>query len=137
MKIFWPGATSTAVAVLTCAAVAAGMANMPERVFLTQQDQGRTVNVHVGQSVVLSLPENASTGYRWAIDHLDAHLVKAGEPMADYPSSGAVGSGGHLQWAFRIEAAGDTEIALKRWRPWEGERSVVERFRILLHIVAP
>jgi inhibitor of cysteine peptidase len=106
---------------------------MPDRIVLTEQNQGQAVDVRVGQPVVLSLPENATTGYRWAIDHLDSSLVQASETAARYPST-AAGSGGRVEWEFVAKAPGNTEIALKQWRPWEGDRSVVERFRVQLRI---
>jgi inhibitor of cysteine peptidase len=133
MRLLRPLAAAAALAMMTSTAAAAGVANVLERILLTEQNQGQTVDVRVGQQVVLSLPENATTGYRWAIDHLEANLVEAGEPTAQYPST-AIGSGGRVEWVFLVKAPGSTEIALKQWRPWEADRSVGERFRIQLRI---
>ena len=100
---------------------------------LTSADNGRTVELHVGDQVALRLPENPTTGYRWAIDSSDANLVdvKQGEFAA---KSGAVGGGGEAQWSITAKAPGATSIRLKRWRPWEGDSSVVERYGITLQI---
>jgi inhibitor of cysteine peptidase len=119
---------------MSSVAVRAGVATVPERILLTDQNQGQVVDVRVGQLVVLSLPENATTGYRWAIDHIDNDLVEADQPTRQYPSS-AVGSGGRIEWVFTLKAPGNTEIALKQWRNWEGDRSIVMRFRVQLRIV--
>jgi hypothetical protein len=35
---------------------------------------------------------------------------------------------------MRATAPGTTTVKLKRWREWEGERSVVERYEITLEI---
>jgi inhibitor of cysteine peptidase len=126
-------AAGAAFTTMNSAAPAAGVANVPERILLTDQNQSQTVDVVVGQSVVLSLPENATTGYRWEIDRLDANLVETAEPTPRYPST-AVGSSGRVEWVFLPKAPGNTEIALKQWRSWEGDRSVVERFRVQLRI---
>jgi inhibitor of cysteine peptidase len=101
---------------------------------LTEADNGKTIELCVGGEVVLRLPENAATGYRWAVDAADGNLVevKEGEYLA---MSNAVGSGGEAQWIVRAKAAGATQVKLKRWRHWEGERSVVERFEFTLRIV--
>ncbi len=100
---------------------------------LTSADNGRTVDLRVGEEVALRLPENASTGYRWAVDAVDANLVEIHE--GDYVStSKAMGAGGEAQWSVKAKASGVTPIKLKRWRQWEGDRSIVERFEINLRI---
>jgi len=101
---------------------------------LTEADNGKTVTVRVGETVAVTLQENASTGYRWAIDGAGPALVTVHGPDASYPS-GAVGSGGLVRWAFEAKAPGATNVALKRWRPWEGDASVVQRFGFPLSIV--
>jgi hypothetical protein len=35
---------------------------------------------------------------------------------------------------MRAKAPGSTTIKLKRWRQWEGEGSVVERFELTLRV---
>ena len=100
---------------------------------LTAADNGRTVELHVGDEVALRLPENATTGYRWAIDSPDANLVdiKEGEYVS---TSEKMGGGGEAQWLIKAKTPGATSIKLKRWRQWEGESSVVERYEITLGI---
>ena len=100
---------------------------------LTAADNGRTVELPVGDEVALRLPENATTGYRWAIDSADANLVdiKEGQYVS---TSEKMGGGGEAQWLIKAKAPGATSIKLKRWRQWEGESSVVERYEITLRI---
>ena len=100
---------------------------------LTAADNGRTVELPVGDEVALRLQENATTGYRWAIDSADANLVDINE--GPYVStSEKMGGGGEAQWLIKAKAPGATSIKLKRWRQWEGESSVVERYEITLRI---
>jgi inhibitor of cysteine peptidase len=107
---------------------------MPGTIILTEHDDGRTIDLHVGQAVTVNLPENATTGYRWAIEQPDARLVEAREGKSQYPSN-ALGSAGRVEWVFLAKAPGTTSITLKQWRPWEGDASIVQRFRAQLHIV--
>jgi len=100
---------------------------------LTAADNGRAVDVHLGDDVALRLPENATTGYRWAVDYADANLVDVSEEQP-VSTSENMGGGGEAQWSIKTRAAGATSIKLKRWRPWEGESSVVERYEITLRI---
>jgi inhibitor of cysteine peptidase len=100
---------------------------------LVEQDNGRTINLHLGESVQLTLPENATTGYRWAIDHYDKEIIEmlATEPHYQAP---AIGSAGEVTFIFQTKKIGTGEIVLKHWRHWEGDASVIARFRVQLHI---
>jgi inhibitor of cysteine peptidase len=100
---------------------------------LVETDNDRTVDVRVGDVVRITLPENASTGYRWTIDRYDEDIVEALGSEPRYQSS-AVGSGGEIAFTFKAKKAGTGEIALKHWRHWEGDRSVIGRFRVRLNV---
>ena len=99
---------------------------------LTEADNERTVDLRVGDSVRLTLPENATTGYRWTVDHFDRGVV---EPAGSEPhyAGGAVGAAGQVTVDFKAKQAGSGEVALKYWRHFEGEGSVVKRFRFRLN----
>ena len=100
---------------------------------LTAADNGRTIDLRVGDAITLRLPENASTGYRWAVDAADANLIEIKE--GDYVSQSKMpGGGGERQWSIQAKAAGSAQLKLKRWREWQGEGSVVERYEIHLRI---
>jgi inhibitor of cysteine peptidase len=100
---------------------------------LTSADNGKTVDLRVGDEATLSLPENPSTGYRWAVDATDPNLVDLRQ--GNYVSaSNAMGGGGEVEWLIKAKAPGSAEVKLKRWRPWEGDRSIVERYAIRLRI---
>jgi inhibitor of cysteine peptidase len=117
-------------------AVAAGTGKAAGKVHvmqsLTEADNERTVELRVGASVRLTLPENATTGYRWAIDRLDRDVVEEAGSEAQ-PSGGAIGSAGNVSFDFRVKKAGSGEIALKYWRHFEGDASIVKRFRVRLN----
>lgn len=99
---------------------------------LTEADNGRTVDLQVGETVELALPENATTGYRWAIDRLDPGIVEAGQARPHYPSS-QVGSGGEVTFAFKMTGPGSGDVVLKHWRHFEGDASTTKRFRMRLN----
>jgi inhibitor of cysteine peptidase len=98
---------------------------------LTEADNGRTVDLRVGEGVRVTLPENATTGYRWAIDRLDRDAVEEAGSDA-HPSRDAIGSAGNVTFDFTAKKAGSSEIALKYWRHFEGDGSIVKRFRFRL-----
>jgi inhibitor of cysteine peptidase len=99
---------------------------------LTEADNDKTVDLRVGETVRVSLPENATTGYRWAIDRLDEDVIEAVGSEPNYPGS-AVGSAGHVAFTFKAKKAGTGEVTLKYWRHFEGDKSITNRFRLRLH----
>jgi inhibitor of cysteine peptidase len=100
---------------------------------IVESDNERTVDIRQGESVRVTLPENATTGYRWAIDRYDEEFIQA---LATEPrnAANAVGSGGEVTFIFQGKKIGDGQIVLKHWRQWEGASSVTTYFRIRLHV---
>ena len=81
----------------------------------------------------INLAENATTGFRWAIDRYDEQLFEVVATEPHYPNN-AIGAGGEVSFIFRAKKPGSGEIALKNWRHWEGDSSVTNRFRVRLRI---
>ena len=100
---------------------------------LTEADAGKTIDVRAGETIVLDLSENATTGYRWALDGPATKLVevRAGEYKR---SSDAIGGGGEVSWTLRAVAPGTAQVKLKLWRQWEGDKSIQKRFGVTLRI---
>ena len=46
---------------------------------LTESDNGKTIPLKVGAEATLRLPENPSTGYRWALDAADSSVATIAE----------------------------------------------------------
>lgn len=101
---------------------------------LKEADNGKSVDLRVGEAFAIELPENATTGYRWEVDHRDEALIEAVANEAHY-SGKAVGSGGEVTFVFKGIRVGSGEISLKQWRRWEGDSSVVGRFRLRVNVV--
>jgi len=98
---------------------------------LTEADNERTVELRVGEGVRLTLPENATTGYRWAIDRLDRDVVDMAGSDSHY--GGGIGAAGNVTFDFTAKKAGSSEVALKYWRHFEGDGSIVKRFSFRLN----
>jgi len=101
----------------------------------TESENGKAVNIRAGDILEVRLHENATTGYRWALDAVDSPLVKVHEAQYSSPSS-SVGGSGEVTWRIEARAPGSLEIKLKLWRSWEGEKSIQKRFGITLTIGA-
>jgi inhibitor of cysteine peptidase len=102
-------------------------------VTLTAADNGKVVDVAEGEAIALRLHENAATGYRWEFDGLDRTCVGV-EEREHVRQAGAFVASGDAQWLLVPRKPGTVEVRLKRWRRWEGEESVRERFAVTLRI---
>lgn len=106
-------------------------------VVLTKANNGESINVGLGDEIVLRLAENATTGYRWAVVRADGlaeqEVPGHSQPGPPEPDS-LIGSGGLREFRFRAGTPGDGRLELKYWREWEGDSSVVERFAIDLKV---
>ena len=74
-------------------------------VALVEKDNDRTVAIRPGDILQITLPENATTGYRWTIDSYDEELVKALANQPHYPAK-AMGSGGEVAFTFEAKKIG-------------------------------
>ena len=102
------------------------------QVAITRAQQDDVVTVKRGDVIVVELPDQPSTGYRWDVAP-DPALVEI--ESSTYKSAGpGVGGGGITTWRLRARAPGRAHLDFKRHRPWEGDRSVVDRFAVTLDI---
>ena len=102
---------------------------------LVESDNGRTVDVRMHDPVRISLSENATSGYRWAIDRYDEDLFDPVATEARYPNA-TLGSGGEVDFVSEAKKVGRGAIVLKHWRHWEGDASIKARFAVTLNVIA-
>jgi predicted secreted protein len=84
---------------------------------LTESDAGAERSVDVGQELVVRLPENRTTGYRWQLSvppalSVDDDSYEAAEP-------GRPGSGGTRIVRLRPTEPGTHRLGAALRRPWE------------------
>lgn len=93
-------------------------------VSIQRGDNGKAVTLTTGQTLVVTLDSNPSTGYAWQVKAVDsAILQQQGEPEytpGEHPP-GSVGGGGTLTFRFRALAAGQTTLTLVYVRSFEPE----------------
>lgn len=83
-------------------------------------EENSNINVKVNQEFQLELASSPSTGYQWhEIESIDSNLVKL--KLVDYKSEnpGVDGASGFEIWKFEAVKAGETQIKLHYWRPWD------------------
>ena len=97
---------------------------------LNSSDHGKTVEVTLEESIMIRLPENPTTGYRWTVDSItQSHLTLDEGHFVPAAGSG-VGAGGHREMVVHAKQEGVGEVRLKLGRPWENESAVSDRFEV-------
>jgi inhibitor of cysteine peptidase len=89
-------------------------------VVITDQDNGKDVDLPAGDTLVIRLKSNPSTGYRWAIkgDPSPLRLVK-GSTKKNGQNSHAVGAPVTQEFRLKVASAGMASLTLEYRRPWE------------------
>lgn len=77
----------------------------------------------VGETLLIELPSNATTGYAWAISDAKTEVLSPGSPfgqeITDPHEPGMVGVGGTTAWRFRAVRRGTATLTFTYGRPWE------------------
>lgn len=100
---------------------------------LSDADNHQSFDVETGNEILIRVEESPATGYRWTLDQLDQTVITL--QGTDFSSvSAGVGGGGERVLTFKAQRPGTTQLALKLWRDWEGDNSVVKRFEITINV---
>lgn len=113
--------------------VLAAVTGCAKQVTAGDADQGRIVELVPGESLVLTLESNPTTGYSWQLVEVDATVLKPkGEPEFK-PSSGSeglAGAGGEEVFRFDAAGSGTTTLSLAYARPWEKDTPPLKTYTI-------
>ena len=97
---------------------------------LNSLDHGKTVEVPLGESITIRLPENPTTGYRWAVDSITQSLLTIDEGRFVPAAGSALGGSGYREIVVHPKQDGVGEVRLKLGQSWEDESAVSDRFEI-------
>ncbi len=98
---------------------------------LSEQDGGKTVELHTGDKLEVLLKGNPGTGYRWEVATVDSAILQlVGKP--DFPYSGAPGAGGKVRVRLKAVAAGETVLQLIYHRSFEKNTPPTKTFRAIV-----
>ena len=88
-------------------------------IVVTEADLGREVAARVGDAVVVQLPENPTTGFRWALASPQGDVLDLAHDGFQPSAQTSVGAGGLRVFRFRAKRAGSGRIELRLARAWE------------------
>ena len=81
-------------------------------------ERDRAVEATVGNSVIIALPENGTTGYQWIIEAASDEVVVESNEFRP-PESAAPGSAGQRVVTLRATRAGTARVDVRLQRAWE------------------
>jgi inhibitor of cysteine peptidase len=107
---------------------------------LTDADNEKTVTVTKGQSLLVKLSANPTTGYKWSVSSTDRTF---GYPAYDRylaaSSNGPVGSGGIQRFTWKtnspLNMVGSHTVKLEYKRPWEMNIAPAKTFTFTVKII--
>jgi predicted secreted protein len=106
-------------ALIALLVLAATLAAAPAPLSLSETDDGKTINLKIGQDARLALTASAGTGYRWELDPVNAKVVKVGELQIEADlTPGLVGGPVKFTWPLTAVGAGSVTLLAKLVRPW-------------------
>jgi inhibitor of cysteine peptidase len=121
-RIVVSGALAAAVmTVAACGLLKATPKPPPEPVTVNAAQSGTKVELASGQDLVVRLPSNPTTGYRWIyIEPQDAVLRVDGPSTYEAQTAGGVaGAGGTEIWKLAPLKQGQQQLRFEYRRPWE------------------
>jgi inhibitor of cysteine peptidase len=105
----------------------------PEQLPITSSDNGTKVTAFAGQTLVITLEGNPSTGYTWETKDLDPTMfMQVGETQFTSSNPNLVGSGGTQTLNIQILKTGTSTLELVYHRPFEKDAVPVKTFSIEL-----
>lgn len=82
---------------------------------------GREIELSEGDELRISLDENPTTGFAWAVESLGEPACDVVDDHFESGSASAVGSGGVHRWRLKAKEKGEGKIALGYRRSWESK----------------
>jgi inhibitor of cysteine peptidase len=97
-------------------------------------DDGRALDARPGTMIVIELPENPTTGFRWSLRSKLEPVLTCKSDTFQRPAEARPGAGGSRRFEFTASARGEASILLWNWREWEGDGSVEKRYRVTITV---
>jgi len=103
-------------------------------IVIVQSDQGSEFQVHPGDLIVVRLPENPTTGYRWELDVADDRIIALQDSDYSTASSAGIGGGGMRTFSLEAHRPGTVRVRLRLRREWEPEEAAVDCFEVTIRV---
>ena len=109
----------------------------PKMAQVDESFNGRQIELHVGQTLVISLSENASTGFRWISPPKSVHdlekILYERKPAVE-GAAGPLGKPGVRHFSFEAFKRGTADLELHYRRPWETAKPPARKFKLRIRV---
>ena len=95
------------------------------------RSSGEEVDASSGDRIVVQIPENATTGYRWVVGELPDELELEADELVP-PDTARPGAGGERRLTLVATQPGQARVRLTLEQPWEGEAA--DQFELLVTV---
>lgn len=105
-----------------CLALLAACASKPSSITLQEDQQSDCpLELDNGQMLMITLPSNPTTGFRWMIRKDASNVLSpiGPEVYTNPEDAGMVGSGGKSTWRFKAYQTGQGTLLMQYQRPWD------------------
>ncbi|MFZ1039712.1 MAG: protease inhibitor I42 family protein [Anaerolineales bacterium] len=93
-------------------------------------DAGKTVSLHQGDILVVTLNVNTTTGYNWLMQSMDPAILKrVGEPVYT-PETNQAGAQGEIVITFQAVKTGQANLILNYMRSFEKDTEPINTFEV-------
>jgi inhibitor of cysteine peptidase len=104
----------------------------PSKTSIGAADAGKTISLHLGDTLVVTLDGNITTGYNWLMQPMDPEILKqVGEP-AYTPESNKVGAPGKIALTFQAVKTGQANLVLNYMRSFEKDTPPLNTFEVIV-----
>ena len=102
---------------------------------ITQADNGKEITVSESEVFEIRLEQAGGTGYSWEIVDPDkTHLQVLATTHTPLKKGPILGGPLLTTWQVKAVKAGNTQIRILLYRPWEGPEKAAERFQVSIRI---
>ena len=118
-------------------ALLAACASKPDSVTLQENSQSDCpLELNNGQMLMISLPSNPTTGFRWMVVKAAGKVLQPMGPevYTNPEDAGMVGSGGKSTWRFKAFQPGEDALLMQYQRPWEQGVAPAKTFACVISI---
>ena len=100
---------------------------------VTDNDSGKDIDLTTGQTLIVKLKGNPSTGYGWSVsgDPAPLHLKKS---YPERSKSGMAGAPQTTVFQFSAASAGVANLSLVYRRPWEHNTAPARTFTVRVNV---
>jgi inhibitor of cysteine peptidase len=103
-------------------------------VTLTDQDNGKDIDLAPDQTLVVKLASNPSTGYKWTVEGDPAPLKLQKQTYRKGTKSSAMGAPGMEVFQFSAGSSGIANLKLNYHRSWEYNVPPVKTFSLRVNV---